>query len=77
MICSSVGATTCPTWFEYGKAVRQAFVKTGRHSGGIVEIVEGLEAGQQVVTSGQNKLSNGARVIIDNTIDPLGEGAPS
>ena len=56
---------------------RQAFVKTGRRSGGIVEIVEGLQAGQQVVTSGQNKLSNGARVIIDNAVDPSGEGAPS
>lgn len=49
---------------------RQAFVETGRRAGGIVEIVEGLEAGQQVVTAGQNKLSNGARVVIDNTVDP-------
>jgi len=49
---------------------RQVFVKAGRRSGGIVEIVEGLEAGQQVVTAGQNKLSNGARVIIDNSADP-------
>jgi membrane fusion protein, multidrug efflux system len=45
-------------------------VKTGRRAGGIIEIVEGLEAGQQVVTAGQNKLSNGARVVIDNTVDP-------
>lgn len=49
---------------------RQVFVKAGRRSGGIVEIVDGLEAGQQVVTAGQNKLSNGARVIIDNSADP-------
>jgi membrane fusion protein, multidrug efflux system len=49
---------------------RQVFVQTGRRSGGIVEIVEGLEVGQMVVTAGQNKLSNGARVVIDNTIDP-------
>ena len=49
---------------------RQVFVRTGRRSGGIVEIVEGLEVGQLVVTAGQNKLSNGARVVIDNTIDP-------
>jgi membrane fusion protein (multidrug efflux system) len=49
---------------------RQVFVKPGRRSGGIVEIVEGLEAGQHVVTAGQNKLSNGARVIIDNSADP-------
>ena len=51
-------------------AARQVFVKAGRRSGGIVEIVEGLEAGQQIVTAGQNKLSNGARVIIDNSADP-------
>jgi membrane fusion protein, multidrug efflux system len=49
---------------------RQAFVRTGRSAGGIIEIVSGLEAGQQVVTAGQNKLSNGARVVIDNTVDP-------
>jgi membrane fusion protein (multidrug efflux system) len=49
---------------------RQAFVQTGRRAGGIIEIIEGLEAGQQVVTAGQNKLSNGARVVIDNTVDP-------
>jgi membrane fusion protein, multidrug efflux system len=49
---------------------RQAFVQTGRSAGGIIEIVSGLEAGQQVVTAGQNKLSNGARVVIDNTVDP-------
>jgi membrane fusion protein (multidrug efflux system) len=55
---------------------RQVFVRTGRRSGGMVEIVEGLEIGQQVVTAGQNKLSSGARVIIDNTVDPgRGEGA--
>ena len=57
---------------------RQAFVQTGRRAGGIIEIVEGLEAGQQVVTAGQNKLSNGARVIIDNTVEPSpgqGDGA--
>ncbi len=57
---------------------RQAFVKTGRRSGGIVEIVEGLEVGQPVVTAGQNKLSNGARVVIDNTVDPsAAEGSDS
>ena len=53
---------------------RQVFVKSGRRSRGVIEIVEGLEAGQQVVTAGQNKLSNGARVIIDNTVDPSRQG---
>jgi membrane fusion protein, multidrug efflux system len=48
---------------------RQVFVRPGRRSGGIVEIVDGLQIGQRVVSAGQNKLFNGARVIIDNTVD--------
>jgi membrane fusion protein (multidrug efflux system) len=49
---------------------RQIFVTLGRRQGNLVEIVEGLAPGQQVVTSGQNKLSNSAPVVIDNTVDP-------
>ncbi|WP_163265084.1 efflux RND transporter periplasmic adaptor subunit [Chelativorans alearense] len=44
--------------------VRQVFVKTGRRSGEMVEIVEGLSAGDQVVTAGQNRLSNGTPVTV-------------
>jgi membrane fusion protein (multidrug efflux system) len=51
---------------------RQAFVKTGRRSGGIVEIVSGLTPGQQVISAGQNKLSNGIGVTVDNTGDLAG-----
>jgi membrane fusion protein (multidrug efflux system) len=49
---------------------RQVFVKTGRRSGGLVEITEGLAAGSTVVTSGQNKLDSGTPVTVDNSIDP-------
>lgn len=59
---------------ELPLVARQVFVQTGRRSDGIIEIVDGLEAGQQVVTAGQNKLSNGARVVIDNTVDPSRSG---
>jgi len=55
-----------------GKAVlvaKQVFVKTGRRRGGALEIVSGVNPGQQVVASGQNKLQSGATVKIDNTID--------
>ncbi len=48
---------------------KQVFVKTGRRRGGALEIVSGLNPGQQVVASGQNKLQSGAVVKIDNTID--------
>ena len=50
--------------------VRQVFVKAGRRSEGRVEIVEGVKLGDQVVTAGQNRLSNGTPVTVDNTVDP-------
>jgi membrane fusion protein (multidrug efflux system) len=49
---------------------RQIFVKTGRRNGGVIEIVDGLKAGEKIITAGQNRLSNGTPVAIDNTIDP-------
>lgn len=48
----------------------QVFVTPGRRNGGIVEILKGIEAGDEVVTAGQNRLFNGMSVNIDNTIDP-------
>lgn len=48
----------------------QVFVKPGRRNEGMVEIVEGLKAGDEVVTAGQNRLFNGMSVAVDNTIDP-------
>ncbi len=48
----------------------QVFVKPGRRNQGMVEIVEGLKAGEEVVTAGQNRLFNGMSVSVDNTIDP-------
>jgi membrane fusion protein (multidrug efflux system) len=51
------------------QTVKQVFVKTGRRRGGSLEILSGIEPGQQVVASGQNKLQAGATVKIDNSID--------
>lgn len=48
----------------------QVFVKPGRRNQGMVEIIEGLKAGDEVVTAGQNRLFNGMTVNVDNTIDP-------
>ncbi|QPC90576.1 efflux RND transporter periplasmic adaptor subunit [Mesorhizobium sp. INR15] len=48
----------------------QVFVKPGRRNAGVVEILEGLNAGDEVVTAGQNRLFNGMSVAVDNTIDP-------
>ncbi len=54
--------------------VRQVFVKPGRRNEGRVEVTEGVKPGDEVVTAGQNRLSNGAVVVIDNTIDPTARG---
>ncbi|NGM47199.1 efflux RND transporter periplasmic adaptor subunit [Rhodobacter sp. SGA-6-6] len=48
--------------------VEQVFVTVGRRSGGRIEVVEGLAAGDQIVTSGQNRLTPGARVQVDNSV---------
>jgi len=51
--------------------VEQVFVKVGRRSDGTVEIVEGLSSGDDVVNAGQNRLSNGARVTVNNEVQPV------
>ncbi|GLS33448.1 membrane fusion protein, multidrug efflux system [Mesorhizobium albiziae] len=50
--------------------LNQVFVKPGRRYAGLVEILEGISAGDEVVTAGQNRLSNGMSVAVDNSIDP-------
>ena len=50
---------------------QQVFVKLGRRYGGVVEITDGLKAGDIVISAGQNRLSPGAAVTIDNTVNPL------
>jgi membrane fusion protein (multidrug efflux system) len=55
--------------------VNQVFVKLGRRSGGRVEIVEGLSAGDQVVSAGQNRLTSGMPVVVATENDEAaGEG---
>lgn len=53
------------------RTVEQVFVQTGRRSGELVEITEGISAGDEVVSAGQNRLTSGAAVTIDNTVNPL------
>lgn len=50
--------------------VRQVFVQPGRRSGGLVEVT-GIDAGAQVVTAGQNRLSNGQPAIVNNDVNPV------
>jgi membrane fusion protein (multidrug efflux system) len=49
---------------------KQVFVKIGRRQGDLIEIESGLEPGQVVVTSGQNKLANNTPIVINNDVDP-------
>ena len=49
---------------------KQIFVQTGRRSGTQIEILKGVEPGMQIVSSGQNKLSNGSHVAVDNSVNP-------
>jgi membrane fusion protein (multidrug efflux system) len=60
-----------------GLVVQQAFVTTGETRGDQVAILKGLKEGQQVVTSGQVKLKNGAPVKIDNAIQPANSPNPT
>lgn len=50
--------------------VEQRFITTGERRGGKVVVLTGLQAGEQVVTAGQLKLSNGSPVIVNNS-NPL------
>jgi len=44
-------------------------VTTGEVREGRVEVIKGLEAGDRVVSAGQNKLRNGQAVSVDNSIE--------
>jgi membrane fusion protein, multidrug efflux system len=50
--------------------VRKQFVKTGEHRHGKVAVTEGIQAGEQVVTTGQLKLNQGARISISEDKGP-------
>lgn len=50
------------------KAYRE-YVKTGERRGSEIAILEGIKAGDHVVTSGQLKLQNGTHVVIDDKVE--------
>jgi membrane fusion protein (multidrug efflux system) len=60
-----------------GLVVQQTFVTTGETRGDQVAILKGVQEGQQVVTSGQVKLKNGAAVTVDNTVQPANSANPT
>jgi RND family efflux transporter MFP subunit len=48
--------------------IERRFVKAGTMRNGRVQIAEGLKPGERVVTAGQNKIDQGAKVRIDNSV---------
>lgn len=58
----------CITTEDGGSKVQRKPVKTGEVRDGRVEIIEGLNAGDVVVSAGQVKLRNGQQVNIDNSV---------
>ena len=55
----------------------QTFVTTGEMRGDQITILQGLKAGDTVVTSGQLKLKNGNVVVINNSVVPSDNPNPS
>lgn len=56
--------------------VRQRFVTTGPTRGDLVGVLDGLEPGETVVSSGLLRLRNGAPVMINNKVQPAADEAP-
>lgn len=53
-----------------GLKARQQFVRLGKSRGDFIEIVDGLKAGEQVVSAGAFKLTNGQSVVVSKTPQP-------
>lgn len=58
------------------KVLRQQFVRLGEARGDFVAVIDGLKAGELVVTSGVFKLRPNTHVVIDNTLAPDAKLAP-
>lgn len=56
---------------------RQQFVRLGKARGDFVEVVNGLKAGEQVVSAGAFKLFNGQAVVLSKTQPPEFKTTPT
>ena len=61
---------------EGGKELRQQFVRLGEKRGDFVAVTEGLKEGQNIVSTGVFKLSNGQAVVVDNRLAPPFKSVP-
>lgn len=62
---------------EKSLTLRQQFVRLGQTKGDFVAVLDGLKAGEQIVTSGAFKLRTGMTVKIDNALAPKPSINPS
>ena len=60
-----------------GLVVRQQIVRTGRMHGDFVNVLDGLKAGDRVVSAGLFKLRNGASVTVNNDLMPKPSKTPN
>ena len=61
---------------ESYRGVVQRFVKLGESRGDQVAVRTGVNAGEEIVTSGVFKLRNGAAVLVNNQVQPSNNPAP-
>jgi membrane fusion protein, multidrug efflux system len=59
-----------------GKVARQQFVRLGVARGDFVAVLDGVKAGQELVTAGAFKLRNGAGIVVNNAVKPTPSLAP-
>ena len=76
---SSYGDTVYVVKHGQGNALvaDQVFVTLGATRGDQVQILDGVKAGDEVVTAGQVKLHNGSPVAVNNTIQPSNDPNPN
>lgn len=56
--------------------VRQQFVRLGEERGDYVAVLEGVKAGDELVSAGAFKLRNGAKIAVHNEVKPEPKLAP-
>jgi membrane fusion protein, multidrug efflux system len=59
------------------KGVREQFVQVGQSRGDLIAVDTGLNAGEEIVTSGVFRLRNAAPILINNEIKPGSQLAPT
>jgi membrane fusion protein, multidrug efflux system len=59
------------------KVARQQFVRLGEERGDFVAVLDGVKPGEEVASAGAFKLRNGATVLVNNSVKPGANVAPT